>query len=286
MADAPLLELRDLVVEYPHRGRGRWMRAVDGVSFVVRPGETVGLVGESGSGKTSIGATVVGLAPVSAGAIFFDGEDISHASAARRRALSAEIQVIFQDPYSSLNPVRTVGQTLAEPLLVHRRLPKQEVVARVRQMLARVGLDGSAADRYPAQFSGGQRQRIAIARALMISPRLVICDEAVSALDLSVQAQILNLLLELQQGLSLSYLFISHDLDVVRHVSDRIVVLHRGQVVEAGDAQDVYETPSHPYTRGLLAAVPLPHPQLQAERRAERLRMAQESPVAVQDPVR
>ena len=274
MADAPLLELRELVVEYPQRGRHRSMRAVDGVSFVVRPGETVGLVGESGSGKTSIGAAVVGLAPVSGGAVIFDGEDISHASAARRRALSAEIQVIFQDPYSSLNPVRMVGQTLAEPLLVHRRLGKAEVAAQVRQMLARVGLDASAADRYPAQFSGGQRQRIAIARALMISPRLVICDEAVSALDLSVQAQILNLLLELQQELSLSYLFISHDLDVVRHMADRIVVLHRGKVMETGDAHEVYDTPSHPYTRALLAAVPLPHPEMQAERRAERLRMA------------
>ena len=283
MAEA-LLELRDLAVVYPQRGRGRSTRAVDGVSFVVRAGETVGLVGESGSGKTSIGAAVVGLAPVSGGAVLFGGEDISHASAARRRALSAEIQVIFQDPYSSLNPVRTIGQTLAEPLLVHRRLPKPEVAAQVRQMLARVGLDGSAVDRYPAQFSGGQRQRIAIARALMISPRLVICDEAVSALDLSVQAQILNLLLELQQELSLSYLFISHDLDVVRHMADRIVVLNRGTVMEAGDAQDVYETPSHPYTRALLAAVPLPHPQMQAARRAERLRMAQESAVAMQNP--
>ncbi len=266
----PLLELRDLVVEYPQRRRALRARAVDGVSLTVGEGEIVGLVGESGSGKTSIGAAVAGLAPVTSGSVRYAGEEIAHASAARRRALSAELQVVFQDPYSSLNPVRTIGQTLAEPLLVHRRLRRSEVDAQVRAMLVRVGLDGEAADRYPSQFSGGQRQRIAIARALMISPRLVVCDEAVSALDLSVQAQVLNLLLELQRELSLSYLFISHDLDVVRHMADRIVVVHRGAVVEAGDADRVYDAPEHPYTQALLAAVPLPHPDLQATRRAQR----------------
>jgi ABC-type glutathione transport system ATPase component len=269
-----LLRIENLSVEYSGRRRRSGTLAVDDVSFDVREGESVGLVGESGSGKTSLGSAVLGLAPATGGRIRYGGEDITHARPARRRALSAEIQVIFQDPYSSLNPLRTVGETLAEPLWVHGPAARREVPRRVGEMLEQVGLDGRAGAFYPSQFSGGQRQRIAIARALMVSPRLVICDEAVSALDLSVQAQVLNLLLDLQEQMSLSYLFISHDLDVVRHMTERLVVLFRGRVVESGSTAEVTKAPRHPYTRALLASVPLPEPQEQARRRAVRPRDA------------
>jgi len=269
---APLLEFEALTVEY--RGPDRKpFRAVDNVSLAVRKGETVGLVGESGSGKTTIGSTAVGLAPVTSGVIRFEGQDITRASSARRRQLSARLQVIFQDPYSSLNPLRTVGQTLVEPLLVHKKLSGKDAAAEVSAMLDRVGLDPGAAARYPTAFSGGQRQRIAIARALMVSPDLVICDEAVSALDLSVQAQILNLLLGLQEEYQVSYLFISHNLSVVRHMCDRVVVLYRGQVMEAGESATIHDRPSHPYTQALLSASPIPSPRLQARQR-ERLALA------------
>jgi peptide/nickel transport system ATP-binding protein len=263
----PLLEIDDLVVTYRLSLR-RTLTAVDHVSLVVHEGETVGLVGESGSGKSTTGSAVLGLAPVTSGRIRFAGEDITRAAAARRRRLSAQLQVIFQDPYGSLNPSQTIGRTLAEPLLVHGR--RAEAPARIREMLDRVGLDESAARRYPAQFSGGQRQRIAIARALMMSPRLVICDEAVSALDLSIQAQVLNLLLELQRDLRMSYLFISHDLSVVRHMCDRIVVLYRGAIVESGDTERVCTDPQHPYTQRLLASSPVPDPVVQGEHRRQR----------------
>jgi peptide/nickel transport system ATP-binding protein len=271
-AAAPLLEFKALTVDY--RGPDRKPhRAVDNVSFSIGRGETVGLVGESGSGKTTIGAAAVGLAPATGGAIRFDGEDITRTSTARRRQLSARLQVIFQDPYSSLDPLRSVGQTLMEPLLLHRGNSRGEAGTGVSAMLRRVGLDPSAASRYPAAFSGGQRQRIAIARALMVSPELVICDEAVSALDLSVQAQVLNLLLGLQEEYRISYLFISHDLSVVRHMSDRVVVLYRGQTMEIGDSGSVHDHPSHPYTQALLSASPIPSPRAQARQR-ERLRLA------------
>jgi peptide/nickel transport system ATP-binding protein len=267
MGPEPLLDIDGLAVAYRGGRRSRQNRAVDGVSLQVIPGETLGLVGESGSGKTSIGAAVVGLAPVTHGSIRFDGEDITRATGSRRRALSADIQVIFQDPYSSLNPSRTIGQTLVEPLLVHSKLGRHESRAQVRAILEKVGLDGVAAERYPRQFSGGQRQRIAIARSLIVSPRLVICDEPVSGLDLSVQAQVLNLLLSLQEQLLLSYLFISHDLAVVRHMSQRIAVLYRGRIMESGVAETVYATPGHPYTQELLAANPIPDPHQQRHKR-------------------
>jgi oligopeptide/dipeptide ABC transporter ATP-binding protein len=262
-----ILDIQDLTVAYGSRGRARRRRAVDGVSLQVAPGETVGLVGESGSGKTSVGASVVGLAPVSSGSIRFEGEEISKATAGRRRELSAQIQMIFQDPYGSLNPSRTIGQTLMEPLMVHRKLGRSEIAGEVREILERVGLDGDVSNSYPRQFSGGQRQRIAIARALIIAPRLVICDEPVSALDLSVQAQVLNLLLSLQEHLQLSYLFISHDLAVVRHMSQRIAVLYSGRIMESGAADAVYDRPGHPYTQRLLAANPVPDPDQQRRRR-------------------
>jgi oligopeptide/dipeptide ABC transporter ATP-binding protein len=268
--DTPLVDVRDLTVEFRQGRRLPPLKAVNDVSLQIWPGETVGLVGESGSGKSTIGNAVLGLVPVSTGAIFFEGTDITHAPYRVRRALSAHLQAVFQNPYSSLNPVRTIGQTLAEPLGVHRKLSKADTAGEVGRMLQRVGLSPDAAYRYPAQFSGGQRQRVAIARALMLSPRVVICDEAVSALDLSVQAQVLNLLRDLQEELGLSHLFISHDLAVVRNVSHRIIVLYRGQIMEAGPASQVSESPGHPYTRALLAAAPVPDPELQARRRVER----------------
>ena len=265
-----LLEVRDLTVEYSPARRRPPARAIDGVSLRVAPHETVGLVGESGAGKTTIGRAILGLAPVAQGSVLFDGTDIAHAGHRQRRALSADLQVVFQDPYNSLNPARTIGQTLREALQAQGRLDRAAAAERVREMLDRVGLPADAAHRYPAHFSGGQRQRIAIARALMARPRLVVCDEPVSALDVSVQASVLNLLRELQQDLALSYLFITHDLPVVRHVSHRIVVLYRGRIMEQGPAAAVYHRPAHPYTQALLDAAPVPDPDLQRERRAAR----------------
>ncbi|HEX2314886.1 MAG TPA: oligopeptide/dipeptide ABC transporter ATP-binding protein [Thermomonospora sp.] len=262
-----LLDVRDLTVEYRSGRRRPPLRAVDGVSFSIAPRETVGLVGESGSGKSTIGRAILGLTPVKSGTVTLDDTDISHVPLRARRALSARLQAVFQDPYSSLNPARTIGETLAESLR-RQSLGRQEVTAKVTGMLERVGLPATAADRYPAQFSGGQRQRIAIARALVVRPALVICDEAVSALDLSVQAQVLNLLRELQGDFDLSYLFISHDLTVVHHVAHRIVVLYRGRIMESGPASAVYERPAHPYSRALLAAAPVPDPARQRARRA------------------
>src|SRR6185369_11786443 len=241
------------------------------VSLSVAARETVGLVGESGSGKSTIGRAILGLTPVNDGTVAFDGADITHADYRARQRLAADLQVVFQDPYSSLNPTRTIGQTLAETLRVQgKRHTKAEVTERVRWMLERVGLPADAAGRYPAHFSGGQRQRIAIARALMVQPRLVICDEPVSALDLSVQAQVLNLLRELQNEFQLGYLFIAHDLAVVRHLSHRIIVLYRGRIMEEGSAATVYANPLHPYTQTLLEAAPVPDPERQRQRRTAR----------------
>jgi oligopeptide/dipeptide ABC transporter ATP-binding protein len=267
---APLLDVRDLLVEY-RVGRRPPVRAVDGVSLTVAAHETVGLVGESGSGKTTIGRAILGLAPIRAGSISFAGVDITRAGDRQRRMLSAALQVVFQDPYSSLNPTRTIGQTLGETLRAQGRQDRDAIAARVRAMLERVGLPADAAARYPAHFSGGQRQRIAIARALMPHPRLVVCDEPTSALDLSVQAQVLNLLRALQTEFELSYLFISHDLAVVRHLSHRIIVLYRGRIMEQGEAAGLYSNPIHPYTQALLAAAPVPDPEEQRRRRSKRL---------------
>jgi oligopeptide/dipeptide ABC transporter ATP-binding protein len=280
MSARPLLNVDQLRVDYPVRNRPPF-RAVDGVSFTIGPRETVGLVGESGSGKTTIANAVLGFAPATAGTITFDGEDLAGASRDRRRRLSASLQVVFQDPYSSLNPARTIGTTLSETLRPHGSQSKSDAAERVAAILERVGLEATAADRYPNQFSGGQRQRIAIARALIAAPRLVICDEPVSSLDLSVQAQVLNLLRGLQQEFGLSYLFISHDLAVVRHVSERVVVLYRGRVMEAGPAAVVYSQPVHPYTRTLLASVPVPNPAQQRARRTARQRTAPDLPASV-----
>ncbi len=261
-----MLSIEKLRVGY--RAGRRHVRAVDDVTLDVGINETVGLVGESGSGKTTIARIVLGLAKASAGSVRFEGEDITHASRSRRRQLSKHLQVVFQDPYGSLSPTRTVAQTLTEPLLAHGIASGQTAHDQATDMLQRVGLEPDALRRYPREFSGGQRQRIAIARALMASPRLVICDEAVSALDLSVQAQVLNLLRDLQREYRLGYLFIAHNLAVVRHVSHRIVVLYHGTVMETGPAEAVYGRPAHPYTRALLQAVPVVDPDQQAARRA------------------
>lgn len=262
----PLLSLRNVTVNYG-RGRRRLPDAVQDVSLDLTAGETLALVGESGSGKSTVGNVVLGLVPVRAGTVTFAGEDITHATGRRRRELTRHIQPIFQDPYGSLNPVRTIRQTLVEPLLAHERLTAAEQRERVALALSRVGLEPDAADRYPAQFSGGQRQRIAIARALMVSPRLIVCDEPTSALDLSVQAQVLNLLRQLQRELRVSYLFITHDLAIVRHVADRVAVLRRGRIVETGPTEQVYENPREAYTRALIAAAPVPDPEQQRRRR-------------------
>jgi ABC-type oligopeptide transport system ATPase subunit len=253
-----LLEVKDLCVGYRHGGRS--FSALDKVSVNVQAGQTVAVVGESGAGKSTLGRAVLGLVPVTSGVIRFDGQDITRLGHRARLPVAARLQVVFQDPNSSLNPARTIGSSVAEPLLGQRR-PRAEVGDKVAAMLERVGLPASAADRYPRQFSGGQRQRIAIARALIVSPDLIICDEALAALDLSVQAQIINLLLELRRDLGVSYLFIGHDLSVVRHLADRVVVLRKGRVVEEGIAAQVCEQPADPYTRALMDAAPVPDPR-------------------------
>ncbi|MFE0021964.1 ATP-binding cassette domain-containing protein [Amycolatopsis sp. NPDC059021] len=253
-----LLEVLGLRVAYPRRpgGHGHDVVAVDGVNLHLERGETLGLVGESGSGKSSTGHALVGLARPAAGRILFHGKDITHVSARRRRELGQHVQIVFQDPHGSLNPSRTVGRTLAEPLRVVRGMSRRAADARVADILTQVGMPPETASRYPAALSGGQRQRVAIARALVGEPELIVCDEPTSALDLSVQAQILNLLLDLQRRLGLSYLFISHDIDVVRHMAHRAAVLFRGRIVEQGPIERVTGHPGHPYTRALLAAVP------------------------------
>ncbi|MEN2742467.1 ATP-binding cassette domain-containing protein [Microbacterium sp. X-17] len=265
-----LLDVRDLVVEYPGGGfRRPPFRALKGVSIDVRPGETVGLVGESGSGKSTLGRAVLGLAPIVSGSVTFDGMDISRLSRGARRNLASEMQVVFQDPYSSLNPSMQIEQILAEPL-VARGVRGRDARERVRELLDRVGLPDASRTRLAREFSGGQRQRIAIARALALEPRLIVCDEPVSALDLSTQARVLDLFIEIQQLTGVAYLFISHDLAVVRHISHRVAVMYRGEIVESGDGDEVTSQPQHPYTQRLLLAAPVPDPAEQQRRRAER----------------
>lgn len=269
-SDESVLAIEELVVEYRGRGwRSRPFRALKGVSIDVERGRTLGLVGESGSGKTTLGRAVLGLAPVTAGSVRFDGADISHAGRRQRRALSHQLQVVFQDPYTSLNPSMTIGDTLTEPVAV-QGVSRGEARKRVDELLDRVGLPRAAAERLPREFSGGQRQRVAIARALALRPTLIVCDEPVSALDLTTQARVLDLLLEIQRDTNVSYLFISHDLDVVRHMSHAVAVMYRGEIVERGDAGRVTSDPDHPYTQRLLLASPVADPDAQAERRAAR----------------
>ena len=281
----PLLSAQGLVKHYPLRAgllskRSGAVRAVDGVSFEVARGETLGLVGESGCGKTTVARLVLRLEPPSAGGIRFDGVDLLALSSKALRAKRRELQIVFQDPMSSLNPRMTVGEILAEPLHVHRVARGAALDARVDELLEQVGIPASWRQRYPHEFSGGQRQRIGVARAIALGPKLVVCDEAVSALDVSVQAQVLNLLLELREQLGLAYLFISHDLSVVRHVSHRVAVMYLGQVVEQASTAALFGAPAHPYTQALLSAIPVPDPR----RRRERIVLAGDVPSPANPP--
>lgn len=269
-----LLDVKDVVVEYPVKGfRKPPFQALKGVSLDIRPGETMGLVGESGSGKTTLGRAVLGLAPVTGGEILYKGNDIAHLGRSARRALSSEIQVVFQDPYTSLNPSLTIEQILVEPLTV-RKVNAKVASKRVLDLLDQVGLPANAADRLPRDFSGGQRQRIAIARALALDPQLIVCDEPVSALDLSTQARVLDLFKEIQERTGVAYLFVSHDLAVVRHLSHRVAVMYHGEIVEWGAGDQVTARPEHPYTQRLFLAAPVPDPDRQEQRRADRQRLA------------
>jgi ABC-type glutathione transport system ATPase component len=268
-----LLHVEDLVVEYQGKGwRSKPFRALTDINIRIGQGETLGLVGESGSGKTTLGRAVLGLAPVSGGKITFEGKDISHAGRKERRILSRDMQVVFQDPYTSLNPALEIGQILAEPLGVQGMEPAA-AKKRVKELLDQVGLPSDAIQRLPREFSGGQRQRVAIARALALAPKLIVCDEPVSALDLSTQARVLDLFLQIQRDTGVSYLFVSHDLDVVRHISHRVAVMYRGEIVEQGPAGVVTTDPDHPYTQRLLLASPVPDPDRQEQRRADRHRL-------------
>ncbi|GAA4415382.1 ATP-binding cassette domain-containing protein [Georgenia halophila] len=278
MIDNALLSARDVVVEFPRKGfRSPPFRALNEVSIDIRAGETLGLVGESGSGKTTLGRAILGLVPAASGSIEFAGTDLTRLDRRRRRSLSNDIQVVFQDPYTSLNPALPVGDILSEPLLV-RPDSRRGARERVRDLLDDVGLPSDAADRYPREFSGGQRQRIAIARALALSPRLIICDEPVSALDLSTQARILDLFIEIQERTGVAYLFVSHDLSVVRNISHRVAVMYGGEIVEQGDGDKVTSAPEHPYTQRLLLSAPVADPRRQAVRRRERLAVLAQDP--------
>ncbi|GAA1726236.1 dipeptide ABC transporter ATP-binding protein [Microbacterium paludicola] len=264
-----LLSVRDLEIEYTGRdarGRASRMTAVKGIDLDIDRGRTLGLIGESGSGKSSVGNAIVGLVPTASGSIRLGEDELAGASRQRRRELSRRAQIIFQDPYGSLNPVRTIGSTLTEPLVLAHGKSQSDARRLVREALERVGLPAGAVDRYPAQFSGGQRQRVAIARAIVLRPELIVCDEPVSALDLTVQEQVLSLLTELQDDLGIAYLFISHDLSVVRSFCDDVAVMHRGTIVERGTAHDVILDPQHAYTRSLLEAAPIPDPAVQRRR--------------------
>ena len=258
----PLLSVRNLSTWFPVYGgvlrrKTGEIKAVDGVSFDIEPGKTVGLVGESGSGKTTVGRTLLKLIPATSGQVLYEGRDILPLGEAEFRPMRKDLQMIFQDPFGSLNPRMTVGAILAEPLEIHfPAMSKAERRERVAELLGLVGLPADAMGRYPHEFSGGQRQRIGIARALAVKPKFIVCDEPVSALDVSVQAQIVNLLQDLQEQLGVAYLFIAHDLAVVEHVSDHVIVMHRGKIVESAPAGEIYENPQHEYTRKLLSAVP------------------------------
>jgi len=282
---APLLEIRDLAMHFPVR-EGVFLRAsnscraVDGVNLTVAPGETLGLVGESGCGKSTLGKCVVRLHRPTAGSIIFQGQDLAHAGGAALKAHRRQLQMIFQDPVESLNSRHTVGDIVAEPLVIHRIGNAASRKARVRDLLAKVGLPADAGDRFPFEFSGGQRQRVGIARAIALEPKLIVCDEPVSALDVSIQSQVLNLMLDLQREMNLSYVFIAHNLAVVKHVSDRIAIMYLGRIVELADAETIYRAPRHPYTRALISAIPVPDPT----RRQQRIVLQGDVPSPIHPP--
>jgi oligopeptide transport system ATP-binding protein len=280
MSSEPLLVVTNLTKHFPvregtliQRSVGQ-VKAVDGVSFEIREGETLGLVGESGSGKSTTGFCVLQLIKPTSGSVRFMGKELTELPRGQLRRLRREMQIVFQDPYSSLNPRMTVGDIVAEPLIVHGVGSRASRRARVRELLDVVGFDPTFTNRYPHEFSGGQRQRIGIARALALGPRLIVCDEPVSALDVSIQAQILNLLKDLQDEFGLTYLFIAHDLAVVRSMSDRIAVMQAGKLVEEGPAEEVYGAPREEYTKKLLTSVPIPDPRRMRARKAERRQSA------------
>ncbi|WP_329124890.1 ABC transporter ATP-binding protein [Streptomyces sp. NBC_01353] len=277
----PLLSVRELTTSFPGRRRSAPVRAVDGVSFDIAAGETLGLVGESGCGKSTTGRTIVRLLEPSAGSVMYDGRDISHLSQRELKPLRKNLQMVFQDPHSSLNPRQTVARIISDPLMVHGS-SAVEARTRAAELMELVGLIPEHIDRYPHEFSGGQAQRIGIARSLATNPRLVVADEPVSALDVSVQAQIVNLMERLQRELGLAYLFIAHDLSVVKRVCDRVAVMYLGRIVEIGAKERVYAAPAHPYTRALLSAVPLPDPA--AERTRERITLLGDPPSPAAPP--
>jgi len=269
---SPLLEVHDLKKHFPiktgilKRTTGQ-VYAVDGVSFAIEEGETLGLVGESGCGKSTTGRVVLRLLPATAGSVTFAGVDVIRAPRAQIQRLRRDMQIVFQDPYASLNPRMRVKNIIAEPLRIHGIGTEAERKRRVGELLETVGLTAEHAERYPHEFSGGQRQRIGLARALALNPRLIVCDEPVSALDVSIQAQMINLLEDLQKDLKLTYLFIAHDLSVVKHISDRVAVMYLGKIVEVADSALIYAQPQHPYTEALLSAVPIPDPKTERTRR-------------------
>jgi oligopeptide/dipeptide ABC transporter ATP-binding protein len=263
----PLISVEDLAVEFRIAGIGKTLRAVDGVSFDILRGETLGLVGESGCGKSTLGRAVIQLIAPTRGRVRFDGKDIAGLNASQMRPVRRRMQMVFQDPYASLNPRMTIGQTLQESLIVHDLEKGEARTRRVAELLDAVGLPVTAAERYPHEFSGGQRQRVGIARALAVRPDFIVADEPVSALDVSIQAQTINLLEDLQKEFGLTFLFIAHDLAVVRHISDRVAVMYLGKVVELADRNALYDRPQHPYTQALLSAVPVPDPEVEATRR-------------------
>lgn len=281
-----LLQARDLKKHFPlfagiFRRQVNSVKAVDGVSFEVKEGEVLGVVGESGSGKSTVGRTAIRLIEPTAGQVFFDGQDMQNLSRDEMLRMRREIQMVFQDPYASLNPRKTIGEAVGEPLAYHGIVrSKADREAFVVEILQQVGLSADALNRYPHEFSGGQQQRICIGRAIAMNPRLIVCDEAVSALDVSVQAQVLNLLGDLKQELGLSYLFISHDLSVVRHICDRVLVMYLGKVMETAPVDELFNNPKHPYTQALLSAVPKEHPK---EKR-ERIRLEGELPSPINPP--
>jgi oligopeptide transport system ATP-binding protein len=258
------------------------VHAVDDISFDIRRGETLGLVGESGCGKSTTGRTIMQLYRPTSGHVYYDGTDLTTLKGSAMRAMRAKIQMIFQDPYASLNPRMTVGEIVGEPLVVHKVGGTKEINERVDQLLAQVGLNAAFANRYPHEFSGGQRQRIGVARALALNPDLIVCDEPISALDVSIQAQVVNLLEDLQDQLGLTYLFIAHDLSMVRHISDRVAVMYLGILVELADRAELYHNPLHPYTQALLSAVPIADPM--AEEKRARIILEGDVPSPVNPP--